>query len=92
MMFRFDSGKVVMTPGAFAALARCKETPWAYLKRHLLGDWGEVSEDDAQENEFSVNNNLRILSAYTLSDGQTRLWIITESDRSASTLLLPEEY
>jgi hypothetical protein len=61
------------------------------LNRHAHGDWGDVSPDNWQENEFSLTHGLRLLSVYTLTDG-TRIWIITEAERSATTLLLPEEY
>jgi hypothetical protein len=60
------------------------------LARHVSGDWGELPEEDRAENEFSVANNLRILSAYTLANG-VKVWVITEADRSATTFLLPEE-
>jgi len=55
------------------------------------GDWGEVPEEDKQENEFSVEHGFRILSAYTTSAGD-RIWILTEADRSATTTMLPSEY
>jgi len=58
------------------------------LARHVRGDWGEVGDEDWRENDFSVANGLRILSAYTIGAGD-KLWIITEADRSATTLLLP---
>ena len=54
-------------------------------------DWGEVSEEDVQENEFSLKEGFRLLSAYRTGKGQ-KLWIITEADRSATTILLPSEY
>ena len=57
----------------------------------MNGDWGEVPEEDKRENEFSVQQGFRILSAYTTSAGE-RIWIITEADRSATTILLPDEY
>jgi hypothetical protein len=63
----------------------------AYLVRHIAGEWGEVDEHDRRENELSLVHGFRLLSAYTLTCG-TKIWIITESDRSATTLLLPEEY
>ena len=61
------------------------------LTRHASGDWGTLSEDDRNENDFAVTRQLQLLSAYGLSTGVT-LWIITEADRSATTLLLPEDY
>jgi hypothetical protein len=88
---RFLLGQIVATPGALDALAQAGDNPAALLGRHVTGDWGELDEHDQRENEFSVSRSLRILSAYTLSDG-TKLWIITEADRSCTTLLLPSEY
>ncbi len=61
------------------------------LGRHVRGDWGELCEDDRQENEHSLQEGYRLFSAYNASDG-TRFWIITEADRSATTILLPEDY
>jgi hypothetical protein len=88
---RFPLGQVVGTPGALQALAEVGETPDAFLKRHVVGDWGELDEHDRAENELSVVTGCRLLSAYTLRSGE-RLWVITEADRSATTLLLPSEY
>jgi hypothetical protein len=84
-------GHIVATPGALEAFRAAGEKPIKYLARHARGDWGEVCEEDAKENEFSVEKGFRILSAYRLSTG-VKIWIITESDRSATTLLLPSEY
>ena len=88
---RFPPGQIVATPGALAALEEAGEIPGIFLKRHLTGDWGEVDDHDRRENELSVVQSFWLLSAYTLSNG-TKLWIITEADRSATTLLLPSEY
>jgi hypothetical protein len=88
---KFPFGEVVATQGAAAALQQAGEHPLTYLRRHAHGDWGELDADDSAENEFSLVNGFRLLSAYTLKDG-TRIWIITEADRSATTLLLPSEY
>ena len=88
---RFELGQTVATPGALEALTRCGETPLPYLARHANGNWGELDEKDKAENDFSVENGFRILSAYRLAD-DTRIWIITEADRSVTTVLLPEEY
>jgi hypothetical protein len=87
----FPLGRVVATPGALEALAETGSDPAALLDRHGIGDWGELCEVDSQENEFSLNRGFRLLSSYLLPDGQ-KLWIITEADRSATTLLLPSEY
>jgi hypothetical protein len=62
----------------------------ALLSRHVRGDWGDLDEQDKKENEFSVEKGFRILSTY--GTGMTKLWIITEADRSVTTLLLPDEY
>ena len=88
---KFPLGQVVSTPGALDALRRAGQEPWPFIGRHASGDWGELDEHDRRENELSVREGFRILSAYTLSDG-TKIWIITEADRSATTILLPEEY
>ncbi|HTQ57846.1 MAG TPA: hypothetical protein VMI94_25440 [Bryobacteraceae bacterium] len=88
---RFPLGRGVATPGALQALEESGESPGIFIKRHVSGDWGEVDEHDQQENEFSIEHGFRLLSAYTLSNG-TKLWIITEADRGATTLLLPSEY
>jgi hypothetical protein len=86
---KFPLGQLVMTPGAYDALTA------ADMKRglfwHSQGVWGDVSPEDAAENDFSVSRRLRILSAYRAENG-TRFWIITEADRSSTCILLPEEY
>jgi hypothetical protein len=87
----FKPGRIVATPGALDALSEANQEPLSFLNRHLTGDWGEVSTEDARENEFSLAKGFRILSAYRLITG-VKIWIITEADRSATTLLLPEEY
>ena len=84
-------GRVVATPGALRALEKAEQHPAEFLDRHVSGDWGEVPDADKQENERSVEQGFRILSAYTTSAGDT-IWILTEADRSATTILLPEEY
>jgi hypothetical protein len=81
----------VATPGALSALEKAEQLPAAFLDRHVNGDWGEVPDADKQENELAVEQELRILSAYTTSAGE-KIWILTEADRSATTILLPEEY
>jgi len=87
----FPLGQLVATPGALDAIWRNGASAWTYLSRHVTGDWGELSEADKAENELSVREGFRILSAYSLTDG-TRIWIITEADRCATTILQPEEY
>jgi hypothetical protein len=88
---RFRLGALVATRGALDALTEAEENPATYLRRHLAGDWGDLTEEDVEANEWGVENEGRLLSAYNLSDG-TRIWIITEWDRSVTTILLPGEY
>jgi len=88
---RFALGRVLATPGALQALEKAGQQPQEFLDRHATGDWGEVDSHDAKENEISLQRGFRLLSSYTTEAGD-RLWIITEADRSATTLLLPEEY
>jgi hypothetical protein len=88
---KFPIGQLVVTPGALAALEAARHTRQEFLGRHIQGDWGELDAEDRAENEFALQHQLRLLSAYGLKDG-TRIWIITEADRSATTILLPEEY
>ena len=88
---RFALGQVVATPGALASMEEAGQNPLDLLMRHQSGDWGELDEEDKAENELSVREGFRILSAYVLST-KVKVWIITESDRSATTFLLPEEY
>ncbi len=70
---------------------RQAQVPADFLARHEQGDWGEVCNEDKQENEYSVTKRLRILSAYRTSK-DVKLWVITEADRSVTTILLPNEY
>ena len=87
----FALGQIVATPGALSALERAKQTPTCFLVRHAIGDWGELESTDVAENEYSVVHGFRLLSSYQTDAGEN-LWIITEADRSATTVLLPEEY
>ena len=84
----FSLGRVLATPGSLEALD--PEEIRAGLARHAGCDWGELSEEDKRANDYAVNRRLRILSAYRV--GSLKYWIITEADRSATTVLLPEEY
>lgn len=87
----FPLGQVLSTPGALEALAEVEQEPLQLLARHVTGDWGQVPDEDKAENDFSVERQLRILSAYVLPTG-VKVWVITEADRSATTFLLPSEY
>ena len=88
---RFDLGTLLATPGALEALEDSGQAPVEFLARHANSDWGDVDAADAAENELSVAEGFRILSAYKTSKG-VKLWVITEADRSATTILLPDEY
>lgn len=87
----FPLGQTAITPGALDALEACGKEPQEYLRRHHAGDWGDVSPGDAEENELSLKNGFRLLSAYQVTKDY-RLYVITEADRSATTLLLSSEY
>ena len=86
----FPLGQIEATPGALAALDRAKQTPTRFLARHAIGDWGELEPTDVAENKYSLIHGFRLLSSYQTDAGE-KLWIITEADRSVTTLL-PEEY
>ena len=88
---RFALGQTYMTPGAEEALMIAGQTEIEFLRRHMSNDWGELSDEDVRENELSLKEGFRLLSAYQTAKGQ-KLWIITEADRSATTILLPSEY
>ena len=88
---RFALGQTYITPGAEEALQIAGQTAIEFLRRHMSCDWGELSDDDVQENELSLKEGFRLLSNYRTGKGQ-QLWIITEADRSATTVLLPAEY
>lgn len=88
---RFPLGQVVATPGALDALEATGQTAMELLQRHVVLDPGSLDEEDQQTNEQAVTNGDRVLSSYLLNDG-TKLWVITEADRSSTCLLLPSEY
>jgi hypothetical protein len=87
----FPAGRLVATTGALALLEQLDRSPLEFLSRHLRGDWGDLCEEDKTENELSLKYGFRLLSSYQVTDTET-LWVITEADRSVTTLLLPEEY
>jgi hypothetical protein len=84
-------GRVVATPGALKLLSEASEEDlFGYLARHATGDWGELCAFDRRQNEIALREGYRVLSSYDAPEG--RVWIITEADRSVTTILLPEEY
>lgn len=97
---RFPLGQIVSTPGALDLMERYHVNPLLLLGRHLAGDWGDVCQDDAQANQDALENGARLFSVYQLPSpvgmedalAPAKVWIITEADRSTTTLLLPEEY
>ncbi len=86
----FPLGRVVATPGALELLEEAGEKPLRYLARHASGDWGDLDAHDRRENEWSLKHGWRVLSSYPV--GEKTVWVITEADRSVTTILLPEEY
>ncbi len=85
---KFPLGQVVITANAQGTLDPADVQQG--LSRHARGDWGEVCPDDREENELSLNEGFRLLSVYR--SGDKRFWIITEADRSVTTVLMPEDY
>jgi hypothetical protein len=90
MMGPLPLGRIVATPGALEVLAEAGADPFHYLARHASGDWGDLDAHDRRENELSLQHGWRVLSSYPV--GETRVWVITEADRSVTTILLPEDY
>jgi hypothetical protein len=87
----FNPGRIVATPGAMDALNDSPMQAAALLDRHMAGDWGDVCDEDSRANTDALRYGNRLVSVYATQSG-ARLWIITESDRSVTTLLLPDEY
>jgi len=91
---KFSLGQVVVTAGVNdrmsddAEFAKCVKQS---MNRHAAGDWGSLCPDDVKENEYALNHQLRLLSAYE-QEGLPKIWIITEADRSVTTVLFPDEY
>lgn len=88
---RFEPGRIFATPAALEALGTTGVSVINLLIRHVRGDWGDVPEEDRQQNELALTANLRLLSSYPLPNGE-KVWIITEADRSATTVLTPDDY
>jgi len=87
----FSAGQIIATLGALALLEQANRSPLEFLSRHLRGDWGDLCHEDKMGNELSLKYGLRLLSSYPVTETE-KLWVITEADRSVTTLLLPEEY
>ena len=102
---KFPLGQIVATPGALELLQETGFSAAALCRRHVQSDGGDLCEEDREENDYAVTRRLRILSCYRLVDAERlaatprdkrsslpALWIITEADRSVTTLLRPDEY
>ncbi len=87
----FPAGHFVATRGALALLEQVDKSPLEFLSRHLRGDWGDLCQEDRTENVLSLKYGFRLLSSYQVTDTE-KVWIVTEADRSVTTLLLPAEY
>ena len=83
-------GRVVATPGALETILGAGGDPSAYLARHASGDWGDLCAHDRRQNEVALREGYRVFSSYDAPAGT--VWIITEADRSVTTILLPEDY
>ena len=87
----FPLGQVLITPPAEAVLQEAGRTFKEFLDRHATGDWGEIEADDWNGNEEALTSGRRLMSVYAVSETQ-KVWVITESDRSLTTILLPDDY
>lgn len=89
----FPVGNLLITRAVQSLIENGALNPIPYLKRHVVGDWGEICSEDWESNQWALENGERLLSCYEINaEGESRLWIITEADRSSTTMLLPSEY
>lgn len=86
---KFELGQVVATKGAIKEITEYEM--FTALRRHASGDWGDICGGDKYENDFAVVYGGRLFSVYK-THKNTKFWIITEADRSSTTILLPKEY
>ncbi len=86
----FSLGRTLATPAAREELSELNYSPLDLLRRHMSGDWSEMDEEDQQSNHEAITEGSRIFSAYTIQG--VKFWVITEADRSSTTILLPSEY
>ena len=92
---QFNLGRLTLTKGVFEHMDESK--PFAQfvqdsILRYIASDWGDLCEEDKRQNDYAVQNSERILAAYIFSDTGEKIWIITEWDRSVTTILFPDEY
>jgi hypothetical protein len=88
---KFPMGQIVATLGALSALAESGQLPAEFIERHAQGDWGELCAEDCEPNKRALKNGARLFSRY-MTKKDDPLYVITESDRSVTTILVPEEY
>lgn len=86
----FSLGQIVATPAVLTHLEKYGVNAAEYLERHVRGDWGEIPSEDAVENKVAVLHGFRVISSYTIAN--EKVWVVTEADRSVTTLLFPSEY
>ena len=86
----FSLGQTVAKPGALELLEENGQTPSELISQHHSGQWGDLDEEDKQANDAALKDGSRLFSSYKVGNG--KLWVITEADRSSTTLLLPSEY
>lgn len=89
---KFPLGSIVITPAASEFITECGYLASFLLALHVCGVWGDLSENDRKENDFSLENGYRLLSSYILKPPEGCVWIITEYDRSVTTILMPSDY
>lgn len=87
----FSLGQLVWTPGAQELFTQLEKSPLELIQRHVAGDWGDMDEEDKKLNTEAIDAGERIFSAYQL-DESNKVWVITEADRSVTSILLPSEY
>lgn len=91
MAHMIELGRVLATPDALAALADSGQSPAEFLQRHAAQDWGELCEEDRRLNDLALVEGDRLLSSYRTKKNVV-IWVLSEADRSATTILLPENY
>lgn len=91
---RFPLGQLAATPGALELLDQYRVSLFDLLARHVRGDWGDICQEDAFANDQALIHGGRLLSSYTLETGNTnsRVWLLSEHDRSGTTAIMPSEY
>jgi hypothetical protein len=88
---KFRLGKLVATPGVLDELTEAGQTPMKFVSRHVVGEWGDCNEHDRQANEDALRSGERLFSVYRTSM-DTNIWVIAETGRTSTCVLLPEEY